>query len=100
MNSVKNSPRIVVLLACCLCIGCAENPGTWSQDKVQAKIVEKLELTDVVLTPKEGGGFEGTGMYGEETVSFTITQDPDAHRLSWDATGDRGLSDSGFYELK
>ncbi|MCA9127363.1 MAG: hypothetical protein KDB22_09760 [Planctomycetales bacterium] len=83
-----------------LVVGCAENPGKWPKDKVQAKIEEKLELTELTLNPREGGGFEGTGKLGGETVTITITQDPASGRMSWDAKGDRGLVETGFYELK
>ncbi len=95
--------RLLVLcgLTISLLAGCAENPGSWGADKVQQQIGKSLELTDVTLNPREEGGFEGSGKRGDgETVSFTITQDPDAHRMSWSAEGDRGLFEDGFYELK
>ena len=87
-----------------LCVGgCnpAENPGTWGVEKVSAKIQESLELTDVELTANPEGGFTGTGSRTDgETVTFTITQDPTASRMSWDAEGDRGFVEDGYYELK
>lgn len=80
--------------------GCRENAGTWGEDKVKAKIVEKLELTGAQLTPSDNG-FTGEGPRTDgETVTFTITQDPESGRMSWDAKGDRGFFEDGFYELK
>lgn len=80
--------------------GCAENPGTWGEDKVKAKIIEKLELEDVTLTANPEGGYTGKGMRDGETFTVKITQDPAAHRLSWDAESDRGSFEDGFFELK
>lgn len=81
--------------------GCRENPGKWPQDKVQSKIMESLELVEATLTPNPAGGFQGSGKRDDgETVSFTITQDPAASRMQWDAKGDRGFIEDGFYELK
>jgi hypothetical protein len=81
--------------------GCQDNPGTWQEPKVKVKVMENLELTEATLTPLLEGGFEGSGKRADgETVTFTITQDADAHRMSWDAKGDRGFVEDGFYELK
>lgn len=89
-----------MLVVVCGLVGCKENPGTWPQDKVSAKISESLELVEVTLTPATGG-FEGSGKREDgETVTFTITQDPAASKMSWDAKGDRGFIEDGFYELK
>lgn len=97
----NNYARTILLLAFCFFfVGCGDNPGAWPVEKVQTEIAQRLELTDVKLTAKEGGGFEGTGMLDGETVTLTITQDPDAGRISWNAVGDRGLTEDGFYELK
>ena len=93
----------VICLVCsfsCL-IGCRDNPGKWPQPKVQAKIQENLELVEATLTPSPSGGFQGSGKRADgETVTFTITQDPAASRMQWDAKGDRGFVEDGFYELK
>ncbi len=99
MRSLQKAVLSGLAIAFCL-TGCAENPGTWSQDKVSAKISESLELTEVSLT-KTGDGYDGTGKRADgETLKFVITQDAEAHRMSWDAKGDRGFFEDGFYELK
>lgn len=96
----------LIFVLCLLITGCADNPGTWPQDKladhVKASLVEDgLEVTEISLSPKEGGGFEGTGsVAGGETVKLVVTQDAAARRISWDAEGDRGSYFSGSYELK
>lgn len=101
MLTLNPSSKATLLLICILFCGCSENPGTWSQDKLHAKITEKLELVDAELQPVEGGGFKGSGTRADgETVTFTISQDPGAHKMSWEAEGDRGFVEEGFYELK
>ena len=80
--------------------GCGNNPGQWGEEQVKAKIIESLEMDDLTLTANDGGGFTGTGKRGEETLTIKIDQDPEASRLSWDAQGDRGFIEEGFYELK
>ena len=96
----------VVLPLCLLLSGCADNPGTWPQPKLISHVKDSLtkqglEMSEVTLTPKDGGGYEGTGMVvGGETLKLIVTQDAAARRLTWDATGDRGSFHSGSYELK
>lgn len=97
-------PRIItatsLVLICIVLAGCRENAGTWGEEKVKAKITEKLELTDATLQPADGG-FTGSGTREDgEAVKFTITQDPETGRMSWDAEGDRGFFEDGYYELK
>ncbi len=98
-------------IACLFCItltlvGCADNPGTWPKEKLaehvkDSLIKEGMEMTDVTLSEKEGGGFEGTGMVtGGETLKLIVTQDAAARRITWDAKGDRGSFLDGSYELK
>lgn len=82
------------------CLGCKDNPGLWGEEKVKAQIIKSLEMDDLTLTANEGGGFTGTGMRGEETLTIEITQDAEASRLSWDAKGDRGFIEDGYYELE
>ncbi len=95
-----------IFLFCLLVSGCADNPGTWPQDKLSAHVKESLvkdglEVTEVKLSPKEGGGYERTGsVEGGETLQLVVTQDAAARRISWDAKGDRGSFFSGSYELK
>lgn len=89
-----------------LLAGCAENPGKWPKEKVAEYVKESLtreglEMTEVTLTEREGGGFEGSGTAADgETLKLVVTQDPAAHRLTWDAQGDRGSFLDGSYELK
>ena len=35
--------------------GCAENPGTWSKERVAEKVKESLQLTEVSLEESPGG---------------------------------------------
>ncbi len=81
--------------------GCADNPGTWPQPKLEAKVKESLELTQIALTAQSEGGYTGTGTRADgETLNVTVAQDADAHRISWEAKGDRGFVEDGYYELK
>lgn len=81
--------------------GCRDNPGTWGAEQVTTKIAASLELSDVTLSPRPEGGFAGSGKRADgETITFTISQNAEAHRMSWDAKGDRGFVEEGFYELK
>ncbi len=84
-----------------LCAGCRkDNPGLWQAAQVKAQIAESLEMTNVeVKANTTDGGFEGTGMRGAEKITFKITQDPNAFRMSWEARGDRGFFEDGYYEL-
>ena len=93
----------VVLLAAA---GCGDNPGTWPKEKLsehvkQSLIDQGIDVTEVSLTESESGGYEGTGkVAGGETLKLSVTQDPAAHRITWDAEGDRGSILDGSYELK
>lgn len=91
----------VVMLVCLLLVGCGDNPGNWPEERVKAKIQEKLELVEVSISERQEGGFEGSGKRADgETVEFEISQNPDEHQMSWEATGDRGFVEEGFYELR
>ncbi|MEO8270475.1 MAG: hypothetical protein ABI557_12200 [Aureliella sp.] len=87
-------------------VGCGDNPGKWPKEKVaehvkQSLIEQEMEMNEVTLTDKPGGGFEGTGkVAGGETLKLTVTQDADDHRLIWEAQGDRGSILDGSYRLK
>lgn len=87
-------------------VGCGDNPGKWPKEKVaeyvkQSLIEQDMEMNDVALTEKPGGGFEGTGKVADgETLKLTVTQDADDHRLIWEAQGDRGSILDGSYRLK
>ncbi len=86
--------------------GCGDNPGRWPMEKLSEHVKQSLvdqgvEVTEVNLTEKAPGVFEGTGQVaGGETLKLLVTQDPAAHRLTWDAEGDRGSFLDGSYELK
>ncbi len=101
--SLATKLGLCLVLAGC---GATENPGTWNQEKVanyvkDSLVKEGLEVTEVVVTPKEGGGFEGTGtVAGGETLKLTVTQDAAAKGLEWDAVGDRGSNFGGSYSLE
>ena len=106
MLSAKNL-AIACLLGWSLTLaGCADNPGTWPKEKLaehvkDSLIREGMEMTEVTLTEKEGGGFEGTGQVADgETLKLVVTQDAAARRITWDAKGDRGSNLDGSYELK
>ncbi|GAB5403365.1 MAG: hypothetical protein Aurels2KO_15960 [Aureliella sp.] len=100
MKPPRIFPTTCLALLCLVLTGCRENAGTWGEEKVKDKIIEKLELTDATLEPAESG-FTGSGKREDgETVSFTIEQDPETGRMSWDAQGDRGFFEDGYYELK
>ncbi|MCC7335991.1 MAG: hypothetical protein IT422_12895 [Pirellulaceae bacterium] len=96
---------LVAMIAFTL-VGCGDNPGTWPKEKAaeyikQSLIEQGMEMNEVTLTEKAGGGFEGIGTVAEgETLTLTVTQDADDHRLIWDAKGDRGSFLDGSYRLK
>lgn len=87
-------------------VGCGDNPGKWPKEKAaeyvkQSLIEQGMEMNDVTLAEKPGGGFEGTGKVADgETLTLTVTQDADDHRLNWEAQGDRGSILDGSYRLK
>ncbi len=82
--------------------GCSDNPGKWSQEKVEAKVRESLHLSEITLIPApESGVLTGSGKDASgETFKLKVTQDADAKRISWDAQGDRGASEVGSFELQ
>ncbi len=82
--------------------GCSDNPGSWPQPKVEAKVAESLDLSQITLTPgTEQGVFTGTGKHaGGETFKLTVTQNASDKRISWEADGDRGTSEVGSYGLE
>ena len=92
----------LLVLGSLLCSGCSQdNPGTWPRDRVSAKVMESLQMTEVTLSPDPAGGFSGTGKRADgETLTLTVTQDAATHRISWDAKGDRGFVEDGYFELK
>ncbi len=105
-SSVYHFVKVLVALLVLAVAGCGDNPGKWPKEKVaehvkESLIGQKMDMSDVTLTEKVGGGFEGTGtVAGGETLSLTITQDADNHRLIWEAKGDRGSFLDGSYQLK
>ncbi len=91
-----------MLVVCCLLAfaGCdAANPGKWPKETVEAKLTNSLTLTEISLSPKEGG-FSGTGVASDgETFKLEITQDPVAKKMVCEATGDRGTLEERVYDL-
>ncbi len=87
-------------------VGCGDNPGTWPKEKLsehvkQSLVAEGVDVTEVSLTQKESGVYDGVGkVAGGETLKLNVYQDPGLHRITWDAEGDRGSILSGSYELK
>ena len=103
----SSGPLLALLLLLGLSLaGCGDNPGKWPKEKVaeyvkQSLIDEGLDVTEVKLSEKAGGGFEGTGsVAGGETLKLNVVLDADEHRLTWDADGDRGSLLDGSYQLK
>jgi hypothetical protein len=98
---MKTKIGFVFSLILLLCLGCSrENPGTWPQEKVSEKISQSLELSGLNLQPRAEGGFTGTGKREEETITVIVTQNPAESRIDWDAKGDRGFVETGFFELR
>ena len=94
------------LLLSLVLVGCQDNPGTWPKEKLAEHVKDSLnrqglEMSEVTLTEQEGGGYSGVGKVADgEKLQLTVTQDADAHRLTWEAKGDRGSILDGSYELK
>jgi hypothetical protein len=57
-------------------------------------------LSGLNLQPRAEGGFTGTGKREEETITVIVTQNPAESRIDWDAKGDRGFVETGFFELR
>lgn len=83
-------------------LGCTPppNPGTWDQARVETKIKESLELTEISLEPASDGSYTGSGKKATgESYKLTVTQDPKLKRLSWKFDSDRGDVGENFYEF-
>jgi hypothetical protein len=106
VNSGRGTLLALLLLLGLSLVGCGDNPGKWPKEKVveyvkQSLIEQGMDVTEVKLSDKAGGGFEGTGsVAGGETLKLTVVLDADDHRLTWDAEGDRGSVLDGSYQLK
>ncbi|MEZ6134505.1 MAG: hypothetical protein R3C53_06315 [Pirellulaceae bacterium] len=106
MNFGKNVACACIVGLCLTMVGCADNPGAWPAEKAASYVKEALieqgvEVTEISLTPKADGGFEGKAKESSgETLKLIITQDAANRRLTWDAKGDRGSFLDGSYELK
>jgi len=93
----------IALTSMTVCLsGCGDNPGSWPQEKVEAKVVEGLSLSEIALSPSaEAGVFTGTGKNAEgETFTLKVTQNADTKKISWDAKGDRGTMEVGSFSLQ
>ncbi|MEY2725818.1 MAG: hypothetical protein RLZZ458_1685 [Planctomycetota bacterium] len=101
MRSASHLPALFLLAAMCILqCGCgqSDHPGNWSQEKVAAKLTEKMQLKSISLTPVTGG-YSGTASSPDgETWKLQVTQDPAKRRLDYTAEGDRGSSEEGFVE--
>jgi hypothetical protein len=100
---LRSSQLLSLLLLTAICIlqpGCGggDHPGNWPQEKVAAKITEKLQLKSISLTPASGG-YSGTGTSEDgESWKLKVTQDPSKRRMDYSAEGDRGSTEEGFVE--
>lgn len=92
-------PLLLLAAICLLLPGCGgDHPGNWPQEKVAAKITEKMQLKSISLTPVSGG-FSGTATSEDgESWKLKVTQDPSKRRMDYSAEGDRGSSEEGFVE--
>lgn len=89
------------VLCCLIATGCRDNPGKWPAEKVEGQIMRSLELVEIIQSDKNPDGFTINGKRSDgETLTITITQDPENSRMSWDAKGDRGFVEQGYHELK
>ncbi len=86
-----------LLIASVLCVaGCNDfNPGKWSQQEVADDMKMQFKLTEITLSPSEGG-FTGTAKDGSgESFKVTVKQDPIAKKSSYVLNGDRGAELTG-----
>lgn len=80
--------------------GCRDNPGKWTTERVAEKVSESLELSSLELTTT-ADGMEGSGKRSDgETVSVVVELQPQDSKFTWEATGDRGFVESGYFQLK
>jgi hypothetical protein len=104
LQAFQGSPFLGKALVFCLFValisGCRDNPGKWPPEKVSTKIAESLELSDVSLSAVDGK-LQGSGVRSDgETVSVTVTQHPESGEIRWDAKGDRGFVEEGYFQLQ
>ena len=85
------STAFALILA--LCSGCNSfDPSKWDQEQISKEIKEKHNLTELTLTPSEGGGgYTGTGKEASgESFKITVTQNAAEKSVSYKLDGDRG----------
>jgi len=88
---------LTVVLGLC---GCKDNPAKWPTDRVASEVAERLELTGLSLTSTVNG-LEGTGQRSDgETVSVIVSLQPETSQFTWEAKGDRGFVEEGYYQLQ
>ena len=93
-----------LVVTCCLVgfvSGCASDPGSMTQNEIEAKLTDTLNLKAVSLKARPEGGYVGTGQKADGT-SYTITVDQkEADRSLWySATSDKGdLKAGGLKEF-
>jgi hypothetical protein len=91
---------LVLFIGLAAIAGCRDNPGKWPLEKVSAKIAESLELSDISLSSSEGK-LQGTGIRPDgEKVKVIVTQLPESYQIQWDAQGDRGFMEEGYFQLQ
>ncbi len=80
------------------CGGAISHPGVWTEADAEANIKRKMDLTEVDLAPA-AGGFSGTGKNADgESFKIAVQQNATTKRLDYDAKGDRGTNEEGFFE--
>lgn len=76
-----------------------DDPRNWDQAKVEAKLKDSWELTEIALSPNSEG-FTGKGKDGKgESFEITVTRDKALKKISYTAKGDRGSIFENNYEL-
>jgi len=82
---------VTACLACCLLLGCNSfDPSKWNQDQVAKEITEQWKLSDVSLSPSDGG-FKGSGKTADgETFEITVKMDAANKSVIYAGKGNRG----------
>lgn len=92
--------RVLALVFVCLLqpgCGSSDHPGNWPQSKVESMLTERMQLKSISLAPGDGG-FSGTAVSPDgESWKLKVTQDAGKRRLDYEAEGDRGSTETGYF---
>jgi hypothetical protein len=97
-----NLAGFILSLTCLLMGGCGrDNPGKWPATRVATQVAKSLEIEGGLTLETSSGTLVGTGKRADgELLSVTVTQHPEKNEIRWEAKGDRGFVETGYYALE